>query len=94
MNFEFGKMTAAELLLHMASDLITELEKTPDEEFSFEKDTTPMKNTDMVKEIKNLTPLGKEIIANWFMGVQRNLEYLHADKILATSNSKIPLTPS
>jgi hypothetical protein len=70
-----------EFLKDLAKDLITELERKSDSYFSFGGNQEPMKNSDVLKEIRLLTPLGKEIIRNWLLGVKRNLDYLHRARL-------------
>jgi len=74
-NSQYAHMTESTLLLTLAKDLREELKKKPNSFFSF--GTHKMKNSKVLKEIEELTPLGKEIVGNWFMGVKKNLDFLH-----------------
>lgn len=74
-------MTNKELLIDLASDLLKELEANKDDHFSLGSDQRQMKNSEVIKEIKSLTPLGKEILANWFSGIKSNLEFLHRNRL-------------
>jgi hypothetical protein len=74
-------MKNKELLISLAKDLLKELKANKDSSFSFGGNDKPMKNSQVIKEIESLSPIGKEIIKNWFAGVKRNLDYLHRARL-------------
>ena len=80
-RFTYGQMEDKNFILFFASDLLEELSKKRDSLFSFGGQIPPMKNSDVILEITNLTPLGKEVIGSWFVGLKQNLKYLHQMKI-------------
>jgi len=85
-NPKYSHMRDNELLIELAKELLIELRKNQSSLFSFGSDTQPMKNSDVIKEIESLSPLGKEIIGNWFAGVKRNLDYLHRARLKTKLN--------
>jgi CheY-like chemotaxis protein len=80
-NPVYANLNDGELLLSMANDLLVELRKNETGYFSFGSGTEPIKNAKLINEIEKLTPLGKEILGNWFKGVKRHLEYLNRQRL-------------
>jgi CheY-like chemotaxis protein len=80
-NPKYAFMKENDLLIDLASDLLEELEANKNDSFSFGSDHLPMKNSDVINEIKSLSPLGKEVLGNWFGGIKMNLDFLHNEHI-------------
>ena len=76
-NPNFAFMSNRDLLLEISKDLVEELKLKSEDYFSFGGNDEPLKNAILIEEILKLTPLGKEIIGNWLVGVKSNLKYLH-----------------
>jgi len=83
-NPEFAFLEDTDFLKLLASELIQELKTEMHEPFSFGSDTIPIDNQKLIEEVAALTPLGKEILGNWFRGMRLHLNYLHNKQINQT----------
>lgn len=79
-NPKYSSLTNAELILSLAEELIVGLEKKPDALHFFGGNTSPLSTQDLLKEIKRLSPLGKEYLGTWFASVKSSLRFLEKER--------------
>jgi CheY-like chemotaxis protein len=83
---KYSDMKNHELLLSLADDLIKDLEDNKDASHFFGGNSKPLSSSELIHEIKKLTPLGKEYLGTWFDSVKTSLRYLERKHLKAKQN--------
>jgi len=72
----FAFMNNKDFILKISSDLIEDLSsmENQDELLSFSSDSEPIRISELITNILDLTPLGKEYLGNWFFAQRRSIK--------------------
>ncbi len=72
---KYAFMNDKEFINHLSSYLVNDLSSMENQEelMSFTSDSAPITISDLILNIKNLTPLGKEYLGTWFSSLQHSL---------------------